>query len=158
MLMETPATKVERFRAERAQVTDVPAEMQTAIRLLAGPRKYGETTERAIERAAKIARLTYRTAKAFWYRERELPKERDVSLVRQAMQRMNDLGESLAADLTRFADDQEKAAHDEVRELRERVEALERMLCSRSSAAADFRAAHPRRNRQGLSARRYRAG
>lgn len=149
---ENPSSVSDNSSGRVDAMSDVITEMQGAVRHLAGPRQYGETVERAIERAAKLASLSYRSAKAFWYGERQNPRERDVSLVREALRAL----EPMSADVARFASDQEMRAHDEIRALRARLEALEHYLAE--PRAQPVGAGHlPLRRGAGVSVREGRA-
>lgn len=62
-------------------------EMRTAIADLGGPRCDGDTRERVIDRAARRAGISFRTAKALFYGEMTNPRATTVERVRAALSR-----------------------------------------------------------------------
>jgi len=65
-------------------VSELAAEMRQAIVVLAGERSWSETRPRWLERAARRAGISYRTARALFYCEPHEPRASVVERVRQA--------------------------------------------------------------------------
>lgn len=124
-MVESSSTRMDKPSEGPGRMSSVVTEMQEAMQLLAGPRRHGETVERAIERAAKTARLSYRTAKAFWYAERLNPRDRDTSRVREAVKQVGGFASEKAR---RIGDGMGKAAHNDIEELRGRIRDLEKHI------------------------------
>lgn len=77
-------------------VSALALEMRRSIAALAGARSFTETRERWLERAARRAGISFRTAKALFYQEQRDPRASVVERVRDAAQR---LAKQEAADL-----------------------------------------------------------
>ena len=92
-------------------VSDVAMEMHKSIITLAGEREWFENRDRWLEKAAHAAGISYRRAKAFFYRESVDPKSSAVDRVRIAVKRLE-------------ASKQEAAARDEYIGLLERITTL----------------------------------
>jgi hypothetical protein len=60
-------------------------EMKTSIEQLCGPRDFHDTRESWLARGARRAGISYRAAKAFFYRETRNPRSSDVEAVRAAL-------------------------------------------------------------------------
>jgi len=71
-------------------------EMHQSIRVLAGPRADVDTRESMLSRAARRAGITYRQARALYYRETSDPRASVVERVRVAMAKANEKAEAHA--------------------------------------------------------------
>lgn len=71
-------------------------EMHQSIRVLAGPRADVDTRESMLSRAARRAGITYRQARALYYRETSDPRASVVERVRVAMAKANEKAEANA--------------------------------------------------------------
>jgi hypothetical protein len=85
-------------------------EMRDAIRELAGPRSFTDTRESWLNRAARRAGISFRQAKAFHYGETMNPRVADVEKVRTAVRSTH------------------TGAHTHVRDVEERLQALEQLV------------------------------
>lgn len=92
----------------------IAVEMQHGIIALAGERRPSDTRESMIARAARQAGISYRQAKAFFYAETSNPRGNAIEAVREA--------------IARREQQTEKAASDELADLRTRIARLERLL------------------------------
>lgn len=72
-----------------AVMSAIALEMRESIARLAGPRAWSETRARWLERAARHAKIPYRTARSLFYLERADPKASVVERVRAALERSN---------------------------------------------------------------------
>jgi hypothetical protein len=95
-------------------VMSIALEMKRSIVCLAGPRTMGDNQESMIARAARKADISFRQARSLFYGECTDPKFSVVERVRSAVERASA--------------HQEKAAHDEYRELVSRISRLETAL------------------------------
>lgn len=84
MNLEISSNKTERLHELTATLS---LEMRTAIADLGGPRGDGDTRERVIERAARRAGISFRTAKSLFYGETSNPRASVVERVRAALSR-----------------------------------------------------------------------
>lgn len=75
--------------SSRAEMNALLDDMQTAIMALSGPRQSSDARESMIARAARKAGISYRQAKAFFYREAVNPSGLAVVSVQRALQAMN---------------------------------------------------------------------
>lgn len=71
-------------------------EMHQSIKTLAGPRGDVDTRESMLSRAARRAGITYRQARALYYRETSDPRASVVERVRAAMAKANEKAEAHA--------------------------------------------------------------
>ncbi len=69
-------------------VNDICTEMQDGIVLLAGERSAFDTKESWIANAGRIAGVSYRTAKTFFYKESENPNSKSVDKVRAVVAKL----------------------------------------------------------------------
>ncbi|MBF9234702.1 hypothetical protein [Microvirga alba] len=112
-------------------MTLVVDEMRDAIIELAGNRRGDETRDRWLERAARAAGISFRTAKAFFNREAKNPGIEAVEKVRVALR------QNTPADLGQIRDKLQYLQAEQNR-IAEQVQALARALeraASRSQAA-----------------------
>lgn len=65
-------------------MSNLAVEMRRAIAAIAGPRGFGETRERWLERAARRAQISYRQARSLFYLETRDPRGSVVEAVRRA--------------------------------------------------------------------------
>lgn len=100
-------------------------EMQNGIKALGADRTSSGNRESMIAHAARQAGITFRQAKTFFYAESENPRGKAIEAVRAAIARK----------------EQEKAASNELTELRARIARIERLLDAASSNG--HRQAHP---------------
>lgn len=70
---------------EAKQMTAIADEMKQSIEQLCGPRDFHDTRESWLARGARRAGISYRAAKAFFYREKINPRATDVEAVRSAI-------------------------------------------------------------------------
>lgn len=70
-------------------MSDIVIEMHEKIALLGGDRTWHDNRDSWLSRAAHNAGISYRTAKALFYKERKDPKSSVVERVRDAVARMN---------------------------------------------------------------------
>jgi hypothetical protein len=107
-------------RASKSKImSEIAIEMRKAIIALAGERGWGETRERWLERAARQAGVSYRTAKSIFYSELRDPRTSIVTLVRHAAER-----------LERKSAIQEDTARDTFNLLDARIKILENRLAA----------------------------
>jgi di/tripeptidase len=76
-------------RNAESSMSDIVIEMHEKIALLAGDRTWHDSRDSWLSRAARNAGISYRTAKALFYKERPDPKSSVVELVRGAVEKMN---------------------------------------------------------------------
>jgi hypothetical protein len=95
-------------------MTDLVAEMRESIIRLGGERSWFETRQAWLDRAARIAGISARSAKALFYRETPDPKASVVERVRCAVEKLNDV--------------EEAKARDEFKQINTRIAELERQL------------------------------
>ncbi len=69
-------------------VTELAIEMRNAVIALAGERNWGETRQRWLERAARRAGITYRSARALFYCEPHQPRAAVLHSVRAAVEEL----------------------------------------------------------------------
>lgn len=101
--------------SERSEaMTQIAIEMREAMIALAGDRAWHETRQRWLERAARAAGISYRTAKALFYAEVSDPKGSVVECVRAAV--------------ARRVQEQEDIAKDEFAALHARLQSMEQRL------------------------------
>ncbi|MET3352346.1 UNVERIFIED_ORG: catalase [Xanthobacter viscosus] len=72
------------------------AEMHQSIKVLGGPRGDIDTRESMLARAARCAGISYRQARALYYKESSDPRASVVERVRAAMAKANDKAEAHA--------------------------------------------------------------
>jgi hypothetical protein len=70
-------------------MSDIVIEMHEKIALLGGDRTWHDNRDSWLSRAARNAGISYRTAKALFYKERLDPKSSVVERVRSAVAKMN---------------------------------------------------------------------
>ena len=73
----------EKFSGVRV-VSELALEMRSRLLTLAGPRRWTDTRESMLARAARRAGITYRTAKSLFYCESADPKSSVVERIRAA--------------------------------------------------------------------------
>lgn len=105
------------FRTTGATKMSLAVEMQNGIKELGADRKNGGNRETMIAHAARQAGITFRQAKTFFYAESENPRGKAIEAVRAAIARK----------------EQEKAASNELTELRQRIARIEQLLDTRAA-------------------------
>lgn len=70
-------------------MSELAVEMKNAVIALAGERRWNETRQRWLERAARRAGITYRSARALFYCEPHQPRAAVLHKVRAAVERKN---------------------------------------------------------------------
>lgn len=80
---EIPSIKTERL----PEVSALAAEMRDAVIELGEPRLPGEKNDRFLERVARAAGISFRSAKSLFYCEAQNPSARVVDSVRAALER-----------------------------------------------------------------------
>lgn len=105
------------FRTTGATKMSLAVEMQNGIKELGADGKNGGNRETMIAHAARQAGITFRQAKTFFYAESENPRGKAIEAVRAAIARK----------------EQEKAASNELTELRQRIARIEQLLDTRAA-------------------------
>lgn len=98
-------------------VSQLAIDMRNAIIELAGDRAVFDSRERWIARAARVAGVSYRTARAFFYAEHDEPRSSSVEKVRMALARKR-----------KEQTDAEAVSRNEYREIMDRISILEARL------------------------------
>lgn len=81
-----------------SKVSEIATEMRQCIVTLAGERSWAETRVRWLERAARVAGISYRAARALYYCEPHDPRASVVESVRAAIQKRNSQAEASGRD------------------------------------------------------------
>lgn len=79
-------------------VSEIAVEMRNSITALAGERGWSETRERWLERAARTADISFRTARSLFYGSDHEPRASAVERVRAAVAKMDTQREAKAVD------------------------------------------------------------
>lgn len=101
---------------EKSSEMSLVDEMHDGIKTLAGPRQWNDTRESWLARGARAAGISFRAARAFYYREWADPRASVVDSVRAAVARQNRQSQTEATE------------RDALQELHERIAVLESRL------------------------------
>lgn len=104
------------MNAENKSKMTLVDELHHGIKTLAGPRQWNDTRESWLARGARVAGVSFRTAKALFYREWPDPRASVVDSVRAAVARRNCQSQTEATE------------RDALQELHERIAVLESRL------------------------------
>ena len=69
------------------EMSEKSSEMREAIEIVAGPRGFNDTRESQLARAARRAKVSYRTARALWYGEITDPEHKAARRMTEAARR-----------------------------------------------------------------------